>query len=1010
MQPPSRTLRALYVLALLPSFTASLRAQAAPASGTPSTAEVVKLEAFTVTTGSNIKRLEFEKVLPVTVFDLEAIEVKNPTTPVELLQSLPQITGSSTNEFGNSPTSGRGDAASINLRGIGDGNTLILLDGLRIAPRAVIQGQALPNNVNALPTRGLERIDILRDGASSVYGADAVAGVVNYITRQNYRGTELVLRGTVPQHRGGETGEVAITNGTAFARGKGNLLSTWSYLYREPIYFRDRPFTATDDRSALAPAPWNTPTGPFNGTAAIGVWPTFRLGTATANNYFRPVNGTPALTTVAPNRLANPEFYVHNNAHWIGQPRTDRLSLYEKASYQFTSTLAGYVDYYLYRARSAALRSPMFSTNGSEGFVPMSADNPFNPYGSRFYHPAGAPNADGTPRLTGAPREIGVTDYTLPDYPAANADVMSQIYRLAGGLKGRFGQTWSWTAAAAYSGSAMRELTDRAVYIPGYRAAMLRTDNTAFNPFGYTFKVQNGAVVADQPYRNPDSVRRTMEGTFHNGGYVSVATGILNASGEILQLRGRTLSLAAGAEYRRELYRNSRHQPADPRVRTFLSAAALPDSSGSRQVFSAYAETVLPLFTPERRAPLFESLELTAAARLEDYSDFGRTTNPKYGLNWKPARWLMIRASYNEGFRAPPLPALYMGQFTANTVNATDPYRNPATLEGIYRSNNTTGSNPNLKPETSQGRTGGFVIEVPRVKGLSVSADYWQIAQRGILGSVSTGAIQNNDAALLRAETQRQLAAGTAIAQVDLGSGTAGYKGDARLTRFPVTADDRAVFAAYNAARPAAQQLAPVGRIDTTRTLTENRSEAFASGIDLGIKYDLPALRLGRVSLSSNAAYIVKSHTVTDAGGPKNSRLLRAALARWRRDATLSWRKGSWNASVAAYYVGPLLDTGAFTTAAIYESLGRPAYIAKVVDELGNVSYFNTMPSILTWNATAGYSFKGASRWFKNTRVRLSVQNLLDREPPLSSGGFSAGSQQNLLTGRAFSVEWTRTY
>lgn len=315
-----------------------------------------------------------------------------------------------------------------------------------------------------------------------------------------------------------------------------------------------------------------------------------------------------------------------------------------------------------------------------------------------------------------------------------------------------------------------------------------------------------------------------------------------------------------------------------------------------------------------------------------------------------------------------------------------------------------------MKPETSEGRTGGIVIDVPKIKGLSLAVDYWRLEQRGLLGSLGTSAIENNDAILLRAETQRQLAAGTPIAQVNLGSGTTSYKGDPRQTRLPVNDSDRAVFATYNATRPPAQQLGVVGRFDNVFTVIENRSLAYAAGVDIGLKYALPALPIGRFTLASEAAYIVKSYTRTEAGGTKSSRLGRGALARWRGNASIAWRKGQWNASAALYYIGSVLDTGASTNVATWESLGRPDYISKVVDELGNVSYFHNLPSQISLNAFVGYAFRSDSRWFKNTRVRLNVNNVLDREPPLASGGFSTSSQQNLLTGRAFGVEWTRTF
>jgi len=1003
----------LYIaLVLMPAFT--LQAQTTSDSNTATKSEegrpasgVIKLADFTVT-GSNIRRLDKEKVLPVTVLGLADLEARNPTTPVEMLQALPQVTGSSTNEFGPSAISGRGDAASINLRGIGDSNTLVLLDGLRMPPRAIIQGQGLPTNVNALPSRGLERIDVLRDGASSIYGSDATAGVVNFITKRDYLGTEVILRAGVTEHGGGETSEVVITNGTSFAKGRGNLLSTWSFLNREAIYFRDRSFTVSDDRSALAPAPWNTPSGPFNTRSGIGFWPTFFVGSGTTNTYFRPVGGVPSITTVAPNRVANPDFYLDIQGDYFSQPRTDRLSLYEKITYKLTDRITAYADYYFYRAVSDVLRSPMFSTNGSEGKVTMAADNPYNPFGSRFFDPAGAPNADGTPRLTGAARTIGITDYTLPDYDVQNTTATSQIYRITGGLRGKFGETWSWNAAAIYGSSNLKEILEKNVYIPAYRDALARTDTTAFNPFGYTFKVQNGAVVFDKPYQNPDSVLRGMEAPFVNRGFADLKTGLVTASGDLLTLWQRTLSMAVGSEYREESYRVGRDAPSLPTTRTHLTNSALPPSSGDRQVFSAYAEVLLPLITPDTKLPLLHSLELSSSARYENYSDFGTTTKPKYGANWRPMSWMMVRASYNEGFLAPSLPALYQGQTTANTVNQVDLYRNPATNEGSYRSNAISGSNSGLQPEFSKGQSIGIAVDVPKMSGLSFTVDFWKIKQRGILGSYSAATINALDASLLAAETQRQISGGTPINQVDLGSGTSAYKGDPRIVRLATSAADVAAFAAYNATVPAGQQRAAVGQIFSTRSLTENRSEGAASGVDFGVNYLVPSMAIGRFNLAANAAYLIESYTVADLAGPRIQRLERGGAARWRGDASISWRKGPWLAGVSAYYIGRVLDTAASTTAAVYDSLGQPDYIAKAFDQ-GTTFYYFRVGSSISCNAFVGYNFRSSQRWLKNTKIRATVNNVFDREPPLTTS-FIGSTQQNLLAGRAFSVEWTKQF
>ena len=1003
LNPNPRGLRALsLVLALMPALF--LRAQVRPdASAAAEKESAIKLDAFKVT-GTQIKRLEIEKVLPVTVFNQEAIEIRNPSTPVEMLTSMPQVTGQGITEGGGSPLSARGDAASINLRGIGAGNTLLLLDGLRMAPRAGILGNEMPNNVNALPSRGLDRIDVLRDGASASYGSDAVAGVVNYITKRDYVGTELILRGGLTEHGGGETGEIVLTNGTTFAGGKGNLLSTWSYMYRESIEYVDRPFAANDNTSRWARAPWNAPAGPYDLTSSTGLWPTFRVGTSGSNTYLRPINGVPILTNIVPDRVSSPEYYM-NNAQFGNQPRTDRLSLYEKATYKVTERLTAFADYYIYSANSPVHRNPMFSSNSAEGRQRMAAGNPYNPFGANFYSPTGAPNPDGTTRLVGTPQDIFISDYLLPGYPRETIDSRSQIYRIATGLRGKYAQTWNWDVAGVYSASTHSDIDEHNVYIPTYQLALARTDATAYNPFRYTFKVDNGRVVTNQAFSNPQSVLKQMEAPFHQGGFSGLAGVVARADGELFTVRDHTVSLAVGTEYRKEHFTQVRQGLSLPDQRTFLGASANPDCAGGRTIFSVYAESVIPLFAPKHDVPLFNSLELTAAGRYENYSDFGGTTNPKVGVNWKPATWLMVRASGNKGYRAPPLPALYRGQNTA-TSTLTDPYRSFLN-EGSVPTNNTTGSNPKLQPELSKGRTAGVVVDVPFVKGLSLAVDYWQIDQSALLGSFAGNDILLLDVALIEAYTRQQMAAGTKPDQIDIGSGTS-YKGDPRMTRIPLTDPDRAAFAAWNATHSAAQQKAPAGRPFNTKTLTENRSTGYASGIDVGLNYVLPALPLGRFTLSSNAAYFIDSYTVADAGGVRSSRMKRAGAARLRGDASVFWRKGSWNAGFVGYYVGDLLNTGASTTAAVYESLGRPSYIA-VENDQGRTLYFDTIRSTMTYNANVGYSFRSDSRWLKNTKVRVTINNLFDKKPELPAG-YSAAVQQNLLSGRALSVETSKQF
>ncbi len=215
----------LTLAALALAFAATAFAQTAPAPSSPSKPEeTIKLEAFSVT-GSNIKRLDYEKALPVTILGTSEIEIRDASQPSDLLSALPQVTGLPGNETATLGATARGDNSTISLRGVASSNTLILLNGRRLAPHPITQSEAgvptLSTNVNQLPNRGLERVELLRDGASSIYGTDAVAGVVNYTTEKNFRGTELAYRFGETRYGDGQEYRATLTHGLDFAKGQG---------------------------------------------------------------------------------------------------------------------------------------------------------------------------------------------------------------------------------------------------------------------------------------------------------------------------------------------------------------------------------------------------------------------------------------------------------------------------------------------------------------------------------------------------------------------------------------------------------------------------------------------------------------------------------------------------------------------------------------------------------------------------------------------------------------------
>ncbi len=1012
------------------SLGTGLWAQVAPQPASPAarpstgTEDVIEMEAFSVT-GSNVKRMDQENVLPVTVMSRDAMDVRNALTPVDMLTALPQVTGVPANESRSASAGARGDNANINMRGLGTNASLVLLNGRRLAPHPMTGDLVV--NVNQLPNQGISQIEVLRDGASSLYGSDAIAGVVNYIMRTDYRGVQIKTRYATPEEPGGSQLQGTITYGADFLDGRLRYLTNFDVFFREELWLHQREQGRFADNSYRAPAPFNGAAGPFNSAAVVGRWPTFRVGTATATNYFRPVSGTPTLTTVAPTRAANPEYYNNLNAYSMASPRTRRINWFNRVEYDFTDTITAFADISLYKADSVTIRQPIsMNAPTSDAFAVMSENNPFNPYGSRFFHVTGAPNTDGTARLVGAPRSISMQAQQIQDLPGDRMEVSAGTYRFVGGLMGKLTDTWSWETGALYTQVYAADRAPFNVRESLYHAALGRTaipgpnDNRfaaeagAFNPFGYTFKVQNGAVVADQPYVNPQGVMNTFVDRWRQDGRTEVASLDARASGRLFTMWAGDINVAIGGEYRTEYFRWVRPYNVSTR-NDFYVSSPIPDNTGDRTVTSFYSELVIPLVAPQNNIPLANSLELSASARYESYDDFGNTTRPKVGLNWKPLPNIMVRSSYNEGFTAPSLADLYSppSSTIGSVATQIDTYRNVATSEGAYVTLAITSGNPNLQPAESEGKSAGIVIDVPWVPGLTLTADYWEIDQIGQVGSRSVSQLYISDDVLLKAYVAQQIAAGVPVMSIDTASGTANYRGDVGIQRFAANAEDVALFAAWNAANPGNPR-AVVGRVRATNSPIGNLVSATASGWDFGASYNLPELSIGRLSFTTDWSYLVDSFS-TNSAGLKPVISLRKGVgsnAEWRGNGTASWRKDNWTVGLSAYYIGDYTIANVTTTQALYESLGRPDYIRPQFTD-GNTLYRYVVEETLSFNGFVTYRFgRGADRFWLPTSVRLGVSNLTDEEPPLSNGnfGYDPGVHANLFAGRTWSIELNKEF
>lgn len=1058
-------LRSSFTLAAL-AFTlvGTAFAQTAPAPSAAKPEEAVKLEALTVT-GSNIKRLETEKVLPISVLSSAEIDTRDASQPSDLLTALPQVTGLPGNETATLGSTARGDNATVSLRGLASSNTLVLLNGRRLAPTPIAQNEAgtpaISTNINQLPNRGLERVDVLRDGASSIYGTDAVAGVVNYTMKRNFRGTEISARVGETSYRDGQEWRTTVTHGLDFAKGRGRAMLVADFYKRASILANVRDFAADADMSYRAPAPWNDSTvasgaaGGFNFRSATTQYGNYLLGTVTATDQYgsitgfagaRPVGIPAALAatsgafflqpnstggvsfgTTTPSRGGvTRDYYWNNNAYRVIQPKSERTNIFASAEFDLTDKITAFVDASLYRSESLTFREPDGITQSTDGFIIVPATNPFNPFGTRFWSTTGAANTDGTTRLTGTPSAVSITNKRLTDLATRTASVDNNIYRGVVGLRGTLFTTWTWEAALLWTTGRVTDNEQGPDRKSRLIAAINQTDPAkAFNPFTRTFAVQNGTLAVVGPYTNPDSVTSTFRSSFIDNGISKLGSGDFRASGELLSIwGGNAISGAFGGEFRYEAHDRFRApfsglNPAgsglDPDSNDYLGYGPTSDTHGNRHVSAVYAESVVPLVGKQSKLPLVQLLELSASARYESHTDFGATTKPKYGVAWKPVSWVMVRGSFNQGFHAPNLVQLYSGLRKATATGSTDTYRTAVTgfiIDGPSNRRQISQGNRLLKPETSEGKSAGVVIDVPGIKGLSISVDYYEIRQKDLISSSGTVA---DDTAALQAATQAALAKGTAIGSINLGSGTANYQGDPAVRRLPVTPTDAAAFAAYNATRAPGNQRAAVGEIEALLVTYFNKAEQFTNGFDFNVNYRFPKVAIGQFNIGTDWSYLNDFHAYTAVGAPRtnyrngNSANVGGALPIWRGSTTLSWRWKNWSAGLGHYYIGSYTDVNATATATQFRDLGEPSYIKPIFNN-GNFVYRYVVHDTNSYNIFGTYRFSSQNTWLKDTSVRVGVNNVLNATPPLSadSRGYEVSLYNVTARGRTYSLQVTK--
>jgi outer membrane receptor protein involved in Fe transport len=956
-----------------------------------------------VVVGTQIRGSQVTAALPVAIVDQQQIVNTGAVSGDELFRSIPQMGDVSFNSsyLPNSSNSARGDVGSVNLRQLGVGNTLVLLNGRRVVNHPTSRADdnlvpVLTYNTNAIPVSGIERLEVLLDGAAAIYGSDAVAGVVNTVLQTDYTGVRMEGQvGFANDTNLLETNLNALVGTNLGSRGNITLFGSWDH--RDMQRAAEAPYTASADKRPLFVGTRVENAGALDGRSSITPWGSFQTvgntpvrqnGTLITNTsgqfHVQPTaiagcaaGGAGALPgtancvasgTSAAEGLRDLRFDAPRALNTTVIPQVDRINLFATGHYDVTDGLELFGEAGYYTAKTKSIQASTGTLSSGPLIIP--ASNYYNPFGA-----VGSPN-----RLPGISAPAGGLGVTLSSYNFADVgpnvvDVRNNQYRILGGL--RFDAIGlKWETAALYSEA---EVTDRSNGISQtllQRQLALNTPD-AYNPFNGAGPFPSNGMDATPSSRAAiDAITITTER--YSKSTLALAD-LKGSTSHLLALPGGNVGLAIGGEIRRETQLDDRDPRVDGTIQfvdavngavngsDLVGTSPSPDTSGRRTVASAYAELAVPVVSPDMNVPLVQRLELQLAGRFEHYSDVGSVAKPKIAGAWDVVSGIRIRGSYAQGFKAPNLEQIN-AQVVTRSNTRTDYVRCEAQLRtGVIASfANCTqrfattaqrAGNPDLKPETSTTWGAGVVLQPhfldDTLGRITITADYWHINQKGIVGLFGEGNALINDY-LLRVQ----------------GSS------DPNVIRAAPTAEDTALFAGSG--------LAPVGRVLFVKDQYVNLLPQEVAGVDLSFNWRLPEFSFGRITLNANAAYLdkfflepsppIQALIDARAAGTINpgtiiseagDRVRQNGKPRWKANGSITWEKGPFQIGGYTQYVGDVEDTG------VSDSAGLPWLIE---DQM-------------TFNLYGQVSFGDEGNGGRY-RLRIGARNLTNEAPPLSSDGY----------------------
>ena len=621
-----------------------------------------------IVTGSRIARSgsDFDSPSPIITGDRDSIEKSGYSNLQQLMEKIPANGNGAFSTRGNNQDSSANGAASISLRGLGADSTLVLVNGRRVAISSF--AESVTTNfvdINSIPVAAIERVEVLKDGSSAVYGSDAVAGVVNIITRKNFEGFEVSANyGSVTDGPYDETNISAIWG---MGTDTSNVTMILDYFKNTTLANTDRGSFGSANQTARGGQDFRSSRG-YPGRFTVTSPPI--------------VAGQPTVATridpACPPGDVSGQTCLYDFGIWnLLIPEAERTGVMLLAHQEVGGGVEVFTELALQHNNSIAQGAPTPLDETANMTVPIT--NPGNPY----------PDAT----------HIDIGRYRTVDAGARQWDITTDNLRGVLGLRGSI-SGWDWEVSAQRARSKSEQSGDRSM---GWvRTDFLQNEINAgrYNPFGAT--------------QNPESVIDSITTSLVRRGVSNMEGYEAQLSGDLFEMPAGTARMAAGAEWREEAISDT---PDDQFQRGLIFGTEAVSAEASRQTYAAFVEFAVPIV---------KGLELSLAGRYDHYSDFGDTTNPKLALRWQPIDQLAFRASWGKGFRAPSLAQIGLGP-SQDSLFFTDTFG--CAVNPTYCANTdynlVFSGNPNLKPEKS--KTYNLGVSWKPTSAIEFSVDYWDI-------------------------------------------------------------------------------------------------------------------------------------------------------------------------------------------------------------------------------------------------------------------------------------------